>query len=268
MPIRHVHRIGLVVFRMAIVMSGTNSGSTLTTATTAEADRAIHPTGGLPAEERIRKHFLNRGHGGEFEMEAAWIQAFVPSDTGLVLDVGCGNGALFETIGANRVLGVDYCHDGLILTRRRFASVPLFCADACNLPFASSSVDVVVAQHLIEHLPSRDAACREWFRVLKEEGVLLVLTPNASFCDPSVYRDESHIHIFDERGLRAVLEEVGFVVQDVRTLGLPWFRSYHRVPSGWRVRRFVTQNARALSGVAPWRWKGQTLCCAAGKELA
>ncbi len=248
-------------------MSGAYSSSALATATTAEVDRPIHPTGGLPAEERIRKHFLNRGHGGEFEMEAAWIQAFMPSEVGTVLDVGCGNGALFETIGADRVLGVDYCRDGLSHTRQRFPTVPLLCADACNLPFAISSVDVVVAQHVIEHLPSRDAACREWCRVLKPEGVLLVLTPNALFCDPSVYRDDSHVHIFEERGLRAVLEGVGLVVQDVRTLGLPWFRSYHRVPSGWRVRRFVTQNARVLSGVAPWRWKGQTLCCAARKEL-
>lgn len=249
-------------------MSGANTGGALTTATAAESDRSVHPTGGLPAEERVRKHFLNRGHGGEFEMEATWIHAFVPSEVGLVLDVGCGNGALFETIGADRVLGVDYCRDGLTHTRQRFPSVPLTCADAGNLPFASASVDVVVAQHVIEHLPSREAACREWCRVLKPKGVLLVLTPNASFCDPSVYRDDSHVHIFDERGLRAVLEQAGLVVHDVRTLGLPWFRSYSRVPSGWRMRRFVTRNARTLSCVAPWRWKGQTLCCAARKEFA
>lgn len=248
-------------------MSAANTGSTLTTATTAESDRFVHPTGGLPAEERIRKHFLNRGHGVEFEMEAAWVQAFVPSEVGLVLDVGCGNGMLFETIGAERVLGVDYCHDGLTHTRHRFPSVPLFCADAGNLPFAGSSVGVVVAQHVIEHLPSREAACREWCRVLKPKGVLLVLTPNASFCDPSVYHDDSHVHIYDESGLRAVLERAGLVVHDLRTLGLPWFRSYHRVPSGWRVRRFVTRNARTLSSVSPWRWKGQTLCCAARKEF-
>ena len=99
--------------------------------------------------------------------------------------------------------------------------------------------------------------------MLQPGGVALLLTPNRRFSDPSVYDDDSHVHIFAADDLRQVVRDAGFSIIDARSLGLPWFRDYARWPGTWRLRRFVTQRAGALSQIPGCRWRGQTLCCAA-----
>lgn len=211
----------------------------------------------------VDRHFLHRGCGVEFEMEVQWIRQQLPSRATCIADIGCGIGALFDVIGRSRVVGVDYCNDGLTHTRRRYPEIPLYCAYAESLPFADGSLDAITLQHVIEHIEPSKNALREWFRVLKPGGRLIMLTPNAHFCDPSVFEDTSHVHIFDHHDLHQAVTQRGFEMIELRTLGLPWFRHYHTIPMGWRLRRFVTRQARLLSNLPLCRWKGQTLCCVA-----
>jgi len=213
------------------------------------------------------RHFHRRGHGIEFEMEADWVRFHLSPKLSLVADIGCGNGSLFPVIGTDRALGVDYCAEGLSHTSARFPSVPLLCADAASLPFSDCQLDAITAQHVVEHIPAYKQACREWWRVLRPGGKLLLLTPNPAFCDPAVYDDKTHVRLFDPRDLSAVLTDAGFAINDLRTIGLPWFRGYRGIPAGWRVRRLVTRRLRWLSTLPPWRWRGQTLCCAARRPM-
>jgi len=214
-------------------------------------------------DETISRHFLRRGHGLEFEMEADWVRAHLPSGNGRIVDLGCGNGSLFDVIGAPRAFGVDYHASGLRHTRARFPMVPLLCAPAEHLPFADATLDGLILQHVVEHLAGAARACREFYRVLRPGGVLLLMTPNAEFCDWSVFDDSTHVQIFNRRDLSDILVGAGFNIVDLRTLGLPWFRRYHTTPSSWRLRQFVTKHAVGLSMLPYWRWGGQTLCCAA-----
>jgi SAM-dependent methyltransferase len=48
-----------------------------------------------------------------------------------------------------------------------------------NLPFNSGSVDSLYASHVIEHLLSADAYLKEWFRVLREGGFMVLAVPHA-----------------------------------------------------------------------------------------
>jgi len=214
-------------------------------------------------ESVIERHFVRRGHGAEFEMEADWIRGQLPPGARRVVDLGCGGGALLSVIGVERVLGVDVQPDGLRHTRRRFAGVSLLCGSAERIPLADATVDAITLQHVIEHLPDTSAAMAEWFRVIRPGGTLLIQTPNAAFTDPSIFDDPTHLHLFTAAELEEAIHGAGFERVDLRTLGLPWFRHYGAVPGGWRIRRWVTTHARALSRVSPLRFRGQTLCCAA-----
>ncbi len=219
------------------------------------------PLGGVEA------HFAHRGHGAEFEMEAAWIQQRLPKHASRVLDVGCGSGSLFDWIGRSRVIGLDLCGEGLSLTRSRRPNVPLLVARGERLPLAGEALDAVTAQHVIEHIPDAERVLREWRRVLKVGGLLILLTPNACFCDPSVFADPTHVRIYDRLTLPATVQRSGLVVDELRTLGLPLFRNYRACPGGWRARRMVTRHAQAISSVAGLRWRGQTLCCVARRAI-
>lgn len=219
------------------------------------------------ASANVERHFARRGRGPEFDMEADWIRRRLPSRPIPWVDIGCGNGALIRAIGRNDAIGVDHSSLGLGPTAQSSPGTPFICADGAELPFADGSVAAITSQHVIEHLPDANRACREWFRVLERGGLLLLQTPNAAFRDPSVFEDPSHVQLFDRQSLAHIVREAGFSIVDLRTMGLSWFRVYQRIPAGWRFRRSVTAHAEGLSSLPGCRWSGQTLCCLAEKRV-
>lgn len=50
-------------------------------------------------------------------------------------------------------------------------------ADAENLPFRNSSVDAVVSESLLEHVPNPNAVAKEMMRILKPDGLLYASAP-------------------------------------------------------------------------------------------
>lgn len=51
--------------------------------------------------------------------------------------------------------------------------------DGLKLPVLSGSQDAVHASHVLEHVPDAIASLREWFRVLRPGGCLLIFVPHA-----------------------------------------------------------------------------------------
>lgn len=217
----------------------------------------------IAAPDVIEHHFLRRGKGAEFEMEAAWIRRRLPDRARRVLDIGCGGGALLATIGFERALGMDLQASGLAFTRRRFPNVPLVCGSADRISLSDGSVDAITLQHVIEHLPDVGAALAEWARVLVPGGTLLIQTPNAAFVDPRVFDDPTHVHVFTKAELGEAVSAAGFEIHDLTTIGLPWFRGWDGRVGGWRLRRFVLSRATMLAQWPGLGERGQTLCCAA-----
>lgn len=96
---------------------------------------------------------------------------------GRILDVGCGTGALMESLQANGwVVGVDFSPEALRFSGGRGLG-RLTLGDAQRLPFASGSFDVVVSLDTIEHVPDDGAALAEVLRVLKPGGVFVMNVP-------------------------------------------------------------------------------------------
>lgn len=92
-----------------------------------------------------------------------------------VVDVGSSGGFIADELSkaGGRTIGVDIDVPGLAKARARFgAQVAFVCADGEQLPLPSGSVDVLVLNHIYEHVVDADAVVAELHRVLAEDGVL------------------------------------------------------------------------------------------------
>ncbi|HEX8802606.1 MAG TPA: class I SAM-dependent methyltransferase [Acidimicrobiales bacterium] len=92
-----------------------------------------------------------------------------------VLDVGCGNGAYLAELRRRgvRAVGCDLSPGMLRAARPHPALVN---ADVEHLPLADGAFDVVLAPHMLYHVPDRATAARELRRVSRPGGVCVVVT--------------------------------------------------------------------------------------------
>jgi SAM-dependent methyltransferase len=92
-----------------------------------------------------------------------------------VLDIGCSTGFISDELrqaGAH-VIGVDIDVPGLGRANQRFGGkVAFLCADGERLPCRDATVDVVVFNHIYEHVLDADAVMAEVRRVLNPTGAV------------------------------------------------------------------------------------------------
>jgi SAM-dependent methyltransferase len=105
----------------------------------------------------------------------AWVVELAAVRSGArVLDVGCGNGrylARLREVGAWAV-GCDLSPGMLAVAGHDRLAV----ADVQALPFADEAFDVVLAPHMLYHVPDRASAAHELRRVLRRGGTCVAVT--------------------------------------------------------------------------------------------
>lgn len=118
---------------------------------------------------------------------AAWVLGLLGLDGDeVVADVGCGNGAYLSALAKSHrgtVVGLDLSLGMLRDARGRLRGeacpadpqVDMVQGDAERLPFRSASSDVVLAMHMLYHVPDRRASLREFRRVLRVGGRIAVV---------------------------------------------------------------------------------------------
>jgi SAM-dependent methyltransferase len=100
-------------------------------------------------------------------------------------------------------------------------------ADICNLPFADNQYDVILCNHVLEHIPDDTKAMQELFRVLKPGGMAILqipqdLTRNVTFTDDSIIDQKQRAEIFGQydhvriygRDYFEKLRNIGFQVME------------------------------------------------------
>lgn len=95
-------------------------------------------------------------------------------DGARVVDLGCSTGFIADEmhLAGGKVVGVDIDVPGLAAARRLLRDgVGFLCADGEDLPLPDGSVDVVIFNHIYEHVVDADLVMKEIVRILAPDGL-------------------------------------------------------------------------------------------------
>ena len=122
-----------------------------------------------------------------------------------VLDIACGEGygSFFLSKKASQVTGVDISDNAVCYASKKYVSSNLkfLHGDCKDIPLKDNSVDVVVSFETIEHHDAHEEMLKEIDRVLREDGVLIISSPDKKeYSDVRQYNNKYHVKelYFDE----------------------------------------------------------------------
>lgn len=135
----------------------------------------------MKAEVYVAEARVNDTHWwfeGRRRLFSRIIRQLNPQPSWRVLEVGAGTGANLPVLGALGLRRVVACDIALETRQYHPSSIATFArADAARLPFQSGSMDLILAADVIEHLDDDRAALKEFERVLRPGGYLLLTVP-------------------------------------------------------------------------------------------
>lgn len=127
------------------------------------------------AAEKLKARFFS-GVPHPYEHFDRAVRMHLPAD-GVLLDAGCGRSApmLVGYKGrAKRLIGVDVVK----FAPNEESSLELIESDLCAIPLESSSVDLIMARSVMEHVSRPTEVYREMYRLLRPGGRFIFLTAN------------------------------------------------------------------------------------------
>lgn len=147
-----------------------------------------------------------------------FIREFIESAAGhdaSILDVGCASGQLIlelRSSGYERVTGIDISPNA-IAASRRCGLGDTHVMDAQRTTFPDESFDIIAASDVLEHLTDAPGAVREWRRLLRPGGTLIVMVPAFAFLWSQHDEANQHVQRFTRPGLVRLLSSNGLAVK-------------------------------------------------------
>lgn len=150
-----------------------------------------------------------------------------------ILDIGCGNGEIADFLRhmGNEVTCVDIEDQRLDDNQCEFLPV-----DSELLPFSAHSFDIVLSNHVIEHVSHHILHLSEISRVLTPRGVCYLATPNRYFIYDAHYK-VFFLHWLPYSLFLWVLKKLGKYQEPLQLLGYLRLRSL--LKRFFRVREFT-----------------------------
>lgn len=141
-------------------------------------------------------------------------------DSGRILDVGCGRGRILDEFKKRgwETFGTERSEQAARAAKEEFGlNVRAITLEEWG--FEDKFFDVITLGHVLEHLSDPRGTLREVSRILKDDGLLVVSTPNFDSFQAKVSKEKwfhldvpRHYYHFSTGTLTRMLESVGFRV--------------------------------------------------------
>jgi SAM-dependent methyltransferase len=139
-----------------------------------------------------------------------------------LLELGCGEGDMLGLLQDDfHCIGIDLIEYSIQQTRRNAPKAEVYQISADDLSrFETGSLSVVVALHLVEHLPRPEQTIQEVYRLLKPGGLWLFATPHPDYSlrrfkdrdNDAIGKDKTHINVHPPEQWRVWCEGAGLTM--------------------------------------------------------
>lgn len=172
-----------------------------------------------------------------------------------ILDVGCGSATALSVLSRfGRLTGVDNSNVAVKFCQKHNYSSTLK-GDATNLPFPKAHFDLVAALDLLEHVHDDQKALKEFNRVCKNGGGVIITVPAMPFLwgENDILID--HFRRYQKDELKKKIELAGFEVKKLSYFNfflLPFYLAWHFKEQLWRKMVKGYQTKQTLSVKVPF----------------
>ncbi|MBI5076017.1 MAG: class I SAM-dependent methyltransferase [Nitrospirae bacterium] len=132
-----------------------------------------------------------------------------------ILEVGCSGGPLIRLLqreGFAKVAGIDINECSVQLCRS-LGDAAVKVADGCSTGFSDEQFDVVVASDVLEHIEDPVQGLREWSRILRPKGIVLVFVPAFQFLWSRHDEVNRHYRRYTKQEIVTLLEQADFYIE-------------------------------------------------------
>lgn len=164
--------------------------------------------------------YLHPGRRADFDFSVMYLPAYRKGD---LLEVGCGSGEMLTRIQGLgwHVEGVDFDSCAVQNARSKGLRVQLGTLEEQSYP--DNHFDVITMSHTIEHVYDPVGNLRESYRILKDGGQLVLVTPNNESLGHKSFRAAwrglevpRHLYLFSAKVLQKLSHMVGFRSSNVK----------------------------------------------------
>jgi 2-polyprenyl-3-methyl-5-hydroxy-6-metoxy-1,4-benzoquinol methylase len=163
----------------------------------------------------LRLMSLTSLHEARFSIATMYLAHNKP---GKLLEVGCGTGIFLDRMRSRGwdVQGLEVDPEASKIAEATFG-VPVFAGTLEEANYPNANFDAVTMNHVIEHVHDPATLLLASYRVLKQGGCLVVVTPNIKSFGHNRFgqnwRDldpPRHLHLFSRSTLESIAKKAGF----------------------------------------------------------
>lgn len=155
-------------------------------------------------------------------------------ERGEILEIGCASGEYLAALrdkGGFKVSGVELSPYAAKKAREKGLDVSVGTLEEAKLK--AESFDLVVARHVLEHLPDPSKTLSEINRILRPGGKFLAIVPNAATFERDIFKDvwcgyevPRHLFLFSGTILKEMLKKTQFELLSLK---------HSFVPNNWII---------------------------------
>jgi 2-polyprenyl-3-methyl-5-hydroxy-6-metoxy-1,4-benzoquinol methylase len=146
----------------------------------------------------------------------------------MILEAGCGDGVVLKALCNLKnscIVGCDY---NLLRSKRAKSACPdalIINSDLRNISFKKRSFQIIIINHVLEHIQEDMTVLCNLSTLLKDDGILILGAPNEGcflgylrnhYIQRWILRQTDHAHFYTERELVSKIYKAGFDILDIQ----------------------------------------------------